>query len=569
MVKGIPVSFGVGIARAVCLSAKEPQAVQADGQPANVEQELKKLHDSIERSTAELNRLQKQVTQEIGAAEAAILDAHLAFLQDPAFAGEMKTLIQEQQLYAVQAVQQVMEHFAAIFESLDDPYMRERAADVRDVGRRMIKNINNPEGDVHEAYTEPFVLVAEDVTPSDTISLPRQLVRAIVAAKGGATSHAAILARSLGIPAVMGAGAELLAQTANGDLVIVDGTSGSIHINPDEETLARYQKQAERERVEMEQLEKLRDLPAQTTDGRRIELVANIGRPEETEAVLAKGAEGVGLFRSEFLFMDREQLPTEEEQFAAYRDAVSGMAGKPVIIRTLDVGGDKHLPYLDMPKEENPFLGWRAIRISLDRIDLFKAQLRAILRASAFGKALIMFPMISHVEQIRRAKGLVEEAKQELRQEGIAFDEAIPLGIMIEIPAACLIADALAAEVDFFSIGTNDLVQYTLAVDRMNERLSDLYSYFHPAVLRLIQQVIDASHRNGIWTGMCGEMAADPLAAPLLLGMGLDEFSCNANSLPRVKEQIRRMSYQLAQEVAKNALSLSTPDEVKTYLASL
>ncbi|RNB82788.1 phosphoenolpyruvate--protein phosphotransferase [Brevibacillus fluminis] len=569
MVKGIPVSFGVGIARAVCLSAKETQAVHVDSQPANVEQELKKLHDSIERSTAELNRLHEQVSQEIGAAEAAILDAHLAFLQDPAFAGEMKTQIQEQQLYAVQAVQQVMEHFAAIFESLDDSYMRERAADVRDVGKRMIKNINNPEGDAQEAYTEPFVLVAEDVTPSDTISLPRQLVRAIVAAKGGATSHAAILARSLGIPAVMGAGPELLTQTANGDLVIVDGTSGSIHINPDEETLARYQKQAERERAEMEQLEKLRDLPAQTTDGRRIELVANIGRPEETEAVLAKGAEGVGLFRSEFLFMDREQLPTEEEQFAAYRDAISGMAGKPVIIRTLDVGGDKHLPYLDMPKEENPFLGWRAIRISLDRIDLFKEQLRAILRASAFGKALIMFPMISHVEQIRRAKGLVEEVKQELRQEGIAFDEAIPLGIMIEIPAACLIADALAAEVDFFSIGTNDLVQYTLAVDRMNERLSDLYSYFHPAVLRLIQQVIDASHRNGIWTGMCGEMAADPLAAPLLLGMGLDEFSCNANSLPRVKEQIRRMSYESAQEVAKNALALSTPDEVKTYLASL
>lgn len=569
MIKGIPVSYGVGIARAVCLTAKEPQTIHADNRPANVEQELQKLQESIERSTVELNRLHEQVAKEVGAAEAAILDAHLAFLQDPAFAGEMKTQVQEQQLFAVQAVQQVMEHFAAIFEGLDDPYMQERAADVRDVGKRIIKNINNPAGDTVEAYTEPFVLIAEDVTPSDTIQLPRQLVRAIVAAKGGATSHAAILARSLGIPAVMGAGPELLAQAASGDLVIVDGTSGSIHINPDEETLARYQKQAETEREQTEQLEKLRDLPAETTDGRRIELVANIGRPEETEAVLAKGAEGVGLFRSEFLFMDREQLPSEEEQFVAYRDAVSGMAGKPVIIRTLDVGGDKHLPYLDMPKEENPFLGWRAIRISLDRLDLFKTQLRAILRASAFGRALIMFPMISHVEQIRQAKTFVEEAKQELRQEGIAFDEQIPLGIMIEIPAACLIADALAAEVDFFSIGTNDLVQYTLAVDRMNERLSELYSYFHPAVLRLIQSVIDASHRNGIWTGMCGEMAADPLAAPLLLGMGLDEFSCNANSLPRVKEQIRRMSYQNAQEVAKHVLALSTPDEVKTYLASL
>lgn len=569
MIKGIPVSFGVGIARAVCLTAKEPQTIHANNQPANAEQELQKLQGSIERSTVELNRLHEQVSKEVGATEAAILDAHLAFLQDPAFAGEMKTQIQEQQLFAVQAVQQVMEHFAAIFEGLDDPYMQERAADVRDVGKRIIKNINNPDGDTVEAYTEPFVLIAEDVTPSDTIQLPRQLVRAIVAAKGGATSHAAILARSLGIPAVMGAGPELLAQPASGDLVIVDGTSGSIHINPDEETLARYQKQAETEREQTEQLEKLRDLPAETTDGRRIELVANIGRPEETEAVLAKGAEGVGLFRSEFLFMDREQLPSEEEQFVAYRDAVSGMAGKPVIIRTLDVGGDKHLPYLDMPKEENPFLGWRAIRISLDRLDLFKTQLRAILRASAFGRALIMFPMISHVEQIRQAKTFVEEAKQELRQEGIAFDEQIPLGIMIEIPAACLIADALAAEVDFFSIGTNDLVQYTLAVDRMNERLSELYSYFHPAVLRLIQSVIDASHRNGIWTGMCGEMAADPLAAPLLLGLGLDEFSCNANSLPRVKEQIRRMSYQNAQEVAKHVLALSTPDEVKTYLASL
>lgn len=481
----------------------------------------------------------------------------------------MKNQVQEQKMYAVQAVGQVMEYFAAIFEGMDDPYMQERAADVRDVGKRLIKNINHPEGSVNVDYTEPFVLVAEDVTPSDTIQLPRQFVRAIVAAKGGATSHAAILARSLGIPAVMGAGPELLEQTVSGDLMIVDGTSGSIHINPDEQTLAKYRKQVEEEQAQMKQLEQLRDLPAQTTDGRRVELAANIGRPEETEFVLSKGAEGVGLFRSEFLFMDREQLPTEEDQFIAYRDAVSGMAGKPVIIRTLDVGGDKHLPYLDMPKEENPFLGWRAIRISLDRIDLFKTQLRAILRASAFGKALIMFPMISHMEQIRRAKQLVEEAKQELRQEGISFDEAILLGIMIEIPAACLIADTLAGEVDFFSIGTNDLVQYTLAVDRMNERLSDLYSYFHPAVLRLIQSVIDASHRNGIWTGMCGEMAADPLAAPLLVGMGLDEFSCNANSLLRVKEQIRRLSYQTAQEAAKHALALGTPNEVKTYLASL
>ncbi|MGE5701906.1 MAG: phosphoenolpyruvate--protein phosphotransferase [Clostridia bacterium] len=568
MLKGIPVSQGVGIARAVCLQAPEPPAEIHTTQAADVEAELHKLTQSIACTTTELNHLQEKAAAELGASEAAILAAHLAFLQDPSFVGEMQNLIKDQQLHAAQAVQQVMEHFSAMFESMDDPYMQERATDIRDVGKRILKNMQNPNAAATE-YTEPFILIAEDVTPSDTIQLPRQLVRAIVAAKGGATSHAAILARSLGIPAVMGAGAELMEKVFDGDLVIVDGTAGTIHINPDEQTLAKYRQQAEAEQAQAEQLEKLRELPAETIDGRRVELAVNIGRPEEIEAALAKGAEGVGLFRSEFLFMDREQLPSEEEQFVAYRDAIAGMAGKPVIIRTLDVGGDKHLPYLDIPKEDNPFLGWRAIRISLDRIDLFKTQLRAILRASAFGKALVMFPMISHVEQIRAAKRLMEEAKQELRQEGIAFDKAIATGIMMEIPAACLIADALAQEVDFFSIGTNDLVQYTLAVDRMNERLGDLYSYFHPAVLRLIQNVIDASHRNGIWTGMCGEMAADPLAAPLLLGMGLDEFSCNANSLPRVKEQIRRHTYEQAQSVAKHVLTLATPNEVKAYLSSL
>jgi len=566
VLKGIPVSAGIAIAESYLFQQDNQHLEVKTIESSEKDIELQKLEQSIRSTQDQLITLQEQVRSEVGEEQAAILSAHLAFLEDPAFVGEMKNLISSQLLSVETAVQQVVQQFVTMLESLDDEYMRERAADIRDVGNRILKNVAGESVHSLATISKNVILVADDLTPSDTLQMPREYVKGVLVAKGGATSHAAILARSLGIPAVMGVGEVLFQTIQDGDQLIIDGSSGDILVNPDQDSIFHYGQEAQKEELIKSELEKLRDLPAETADGHRVELVANIGTEQEVEPALGKGAEGIGLFRSEFLFMDREQLPSEEEQFAAYSAVVKGMGGKPVIIRTLDVGGDKHLPYLELPKEMNPFLGWRAIRISLDRQDMFKTQLRAILRASAFGKALIMFPMISHVEQIRKVKSIVEEAKAELSSEGIAYDPAIQIGIMIEIPSACMIADALAKEVQFFSIGTNDLVQYTLAVDRMNEQISSLYNYFHPAVLRLVKLVIDASHRQGIWTGMCGEMAADPLAAELLIGMGLHEFSTNANSLPLVKQRIRNISYAEAKETAQHVLTLDTPEEVESYL---
>jgi len=568
MMKGIPVSRGIAIAKAMVLRTEEGNHEIKSIQASEVDREKARLKESVELAARQLAELEKQVKETAGAEQAAIMQAHMEFLSDPAFVGEMEGKIAEQLITAESAVQQVAEQFIMIFESMDDTYMRERAADIRDVSKRLQQNLSGEAGSGLAQINEPTVIIADDLTPSDTIQMPRQYVQGLVAAKGGATSHAAILARSLGIPAIMGIGEEGLNRFKNGDLVIIDGATGDILLNPDEEAVRTYTAAQEKEAARKQALEQLRGLKAETADGHSVHLVANAGGKEDPAELLDKGAEGIGLFRSEFLFMHRETMPTEEEQYEGYLRAVKGMQGKPVIIRTLDIGGDKHLPYLDLPQEMNPFLGWRAIRISLSRVDLFKIQLRAILRASAHGKALIMFPMISHIEQVRQAKAILEEVKQELKSEGFAFDEAIEVGVMIEIPAAALIADDLAKEVDFFSIGTNDLVQYTIAVDRMNENISELYNYFHPAVLRLMKMVIDASHRNGIWTGMCGEMASDPLATELLVGMGLDEFSMNQNSLLEVKQRVRSISLEEAKQIAETALSFPTVAEVQSYLAS-
>ncbi|HZG13444.1 MAG TPA: phosphoenolpyruvate--protein phosphotransferase [Candidatus Bathyarchaeia archaeon] len=568
MMKGIPVSRGIAIAKAMVLHTEEGNHEIKSIQASEVDREKARLKESVELAARQLAELEKQVKETAGAEQAAIMQAHMEFLSDPAFVGEMEGKIAEQLITAESAVQQVAEQFIMIFESMDDTYMRERAADIRDVSKRLQQNLSGETGGGLAQINEATIIIADDLTPSDTIQMPRQYVQGLVAAKGGATSHAAILARSLGIPAIMGIGEEGLNRFKNGDMVIIDGATGDILLNPDEEAVRTYTAAQEKEAARKQALEQLRGLKAETTDGHSVHLVANAGGKEDPAELLDKGAEGIGLFRSEFLFMHRETMPTEEEQYEGYLRAVKGMQGKPVIIRTLDIGGDKHLPYLDLPQEMNPFLGWRAIRISLSRVDLFKIQLRAILRASAHGKALIMFPMISHIEQVRQAKAILEEVKQELKSEGLAFDEAIQVGVMIEIPAAALIADDLAKEVDFFSIGTNDLVQYTIAVDRMNENISELYNYFHPAVLRLMKMVIDASHRNGIWTGMCGEMASDPLATELLVGMGLDEFSMNQNSLLEVKERVRSISLEEAKQIAETALSFPTVAEVQSYLAS-
>lgn len=565
MLTGIPVSHGISIAPAVRLTHTAPTAQKPVDAPVDVARELEQFDQSVEQSRKQLEQLREQTNLQLGPEKAAILSAHLAFLEDPAFVGEMKSLIESQSLDAAAAVEQVADQFISLFESMDDDYMRERADDIRDVSRRLVRNLSGEDSSV--TYPEePFILVASDITPSETLQLPIQNVRGIVTAKGGATSHAAILARSLGIPAVMGVGEQLLAEVESGGLLILDGATGELYTRPDRDTLSRYQEKATLEAAERQAYEAMRDLPAETLDGHRVQLVANMAVPEEADALVESGIEGIGLFRSEFLFMDRSSLPDEEEQFQAYKSVASAFGDKPVIIRTLDVGGDKHLPALALAQEENPFLGFRAIRISLARPALFRVQLRALLRASAFGQLLIMFPMISHLEQLREAKAMLEQAKSELCEEGISFDENIAVGMMMEIPGACLQADAFAKEVQFFSIGTNDLVQYTLAVDRMNAEIADLYSYYHPAVLRLISNVIEASHRAGIWTGLCGEMAGDPLATKLLLGLGLDEFSGAASVMPKVKERIRSTTLEQAKKLAAHALTLSTAEDVVQFL---
>ncbi|MFJ9500879.1 phosphoenolpyruvate--protein phosphotransferase [Brevibacillus centrosporus] len=565
MLKGIPVSAGIAIAPIVRLSQDQPIAYETAISSADVSSHQSRLAQSIELSRQQLEQLRVQTEEQLGAEKAAILSAHLAFLDDPAFTGEMNSAIESQLLSASAAVSQVADQFISLFESMDDAYMRERADDIRDVSRRLIRNLSGEESSV-SFPEEPFILIAVDVTPSETLQLPLSHVRGIATVKGGSTSHAAILARSLGIPAVMGVGESLMAQMDAETLLILDGSTGQLYPAPDEETRKRYEAKAQQEATQREAYAAIKDLPAKTLDGHRVHLMANMAVPEEADALVASGVEGIGLFRSEFLFMDRSTLPDEEEQFQAYKRVALAFGDKPVIIRTLDVGGDKHLPALALEQEENPFLGFRAIRISLARPELFQVQLRALLRASAFGRLLIMFPMISHLEQLRAAKSILEQAKSQLREEGIAFDEDISVGMMMEIPAACLQADAFAKEVQFFSIGTNDLVQYTLAVDRMNANIADLYSYYHPAVLRLISQVIEASHRAGIWTGLCGEMAGDPVATELLLGLGLDEFSGAASVMPKVKQRIRSTTMEQAKRTANHVLTLSTTEDVVAFL---
>ncbi|MED4908393.1 phosphoenolpyruvate--protein phosphotransferase [Brevibacillus centrosporus] len=565
MLKGIPVSAGIAIAPIVRLSQDQPLAHETAISSAEVSSHQSRLAQSIELSRQQLEQLRVQTEEQLGAEKAAILSAHLAFLDDPAFTGEMNSAIESQLRSASAAVSQIADQFSSLFESMDDAYMRERADDIRDVSRRLIRNLSGEESSV-SFPEEPFILIAVDVTPSETLQLPLSHVRGIATVKGGSTSHAAILARSLGIPAVMGVGESLMAQMDAETLLILDGSTGQLYPAPDEETRKRYEAKAQQEATQCEAYAAIKDLPAKTLDGHRVHLMANMAVPEEADALVASGVEGIGLFRSEFLFMDRSTLPDEEEQFQAYKRVALAFGDKPVIIRTLDVGGDKHLPALALEQEENPFLGFRAIRISLARPELFQVQLRALLRASAFGRLLIMFPMISHLEQLRAAKSILEQAKSQLREEGIAFDEDISVGMMMEIPAACLQADAFAKEVQFFSIGTNDLVQYTLAVDRMNANIADLYSYYHPAVLRLISQVIKASHRAGIWTGLCGEMAGDPVATELLLGLGLDEFSGAASVMPKVKQRIRSTTMEQAKRTANHVLTLSTTEDVVAFL---
>lgn len=535
MKKGIAASKGYAIGT-VFLQEHE-EIVITDQKVTDVAAEKEALQKSLDASRAQLEKIKEKAAAEMGEEKAAVFEAHITLLDDPEFTGAMAMEIESNSINAMKAVDNVTNMFVSIFESMEDAYMRERAADIKDVSKRIIANLAGKSADAFAITEANTVVVAHDLTPSDTAQLDRSKVVGFITNIGGRTSHAAIMARTLEIPAVLGLG-DITSVVKTGDKIIVDGITGDVIINPSEDVIAEYEAKKEKFKEEQEELKKLIDVKTTTKSGKRVEVCGNIGQPEDVLGVIANGGDGVGLFRTEFLYMDRDNAPTEEEQYESYKFVLEKMEGKQVVIRTLDIGGDKTLPYLPLPEEMNPFLGYRAIRLCLDRKEIFKVQLRALLRASVYGNLCVMFPMISGLEEFQNAKAVVEECKAELRAEGKEYSDSIQWGIMVEIPAAAVYADELAKHVDFFSIGTNDLIQYTLAADRMSEKVSYLYNPMHPAVLRLIKMTIDGAHKHGKWVGMCGEMAGDEAAIPTLVEYGLDEFSMSATSILNAKKII-------------------------------
>ena len=532
-----------------------------------VEAEIGKFAAAMAATLKQLDTIRQKALDEMGPEEAAIFEAHMQIAQDPSLSDGIKSLVESSHTNVVAATAQTIETFANIFLGMEDAYMRERGADIKDIGDRLMRNMlgMNPRGLSH--ISGEVILVAQDLAPSDTASLDKNVVKGIVTAAGGPTSHAAIMARTLEIPAVMGVGD--IESFVDGDKVVVLGTDGIVEMNPSDADWAEYINQAAAFQEESKRLRESANLEATTTDGHHVELFGNIGKAKDAKNALTMGAQGIGLYRTEFLYMENDELPAEDVQFEEYKKVAQDMKGKPVIIRTMDIGGDKELKCLDLPSEMNPFLGYRAIRISLNRPDIFKVQLRALLRASAFGDIHIMYPMIASVEEVKQANAMLDECKEELTAEGKEFNKDIKVGIMIEVPAAAVISPILAKYVDFFSIGTNDLCQYTLAVDRMNEAIGSLYQPLHPGVLRLIKHVIDASHEHGKFTGMCGELASDPVATMILLGLGLDEFSMTASSIPLIKNILRSVSKAECEEVANKALTMDTAEEITGYAKSV
>lgn len=535
MKKGIAASNGYVIGKVFLKVTQE--IVIAEKTEIDIDEEKKRLKEAVEASRIQLTAIKDKTAVEIGEQEAEVFASHLMMLDDPEFIGAALQNVESENLSAESAVTTVADMYLAIFSDMEDEYMRERAEDIKDIKERLLRNlIGSISNDLSE-LEENTVVVAHDLTPSDTAQLDKSKVVGFLTDIGGRTSHSAIMARTLEIPAVVGL-EDITSSVKNGDTVVVDGVEGIVIINPDEDTIKLYEDKKAQLKEEKEKLKRLINTKTVTKAGKEIIVAGNIGSFKDVHKVIENGGEGIGLFRTEFLYMDRDELPSEEEQYEAYKYVAEKMEGKPVVIRTLDIGGDKKLSYLPLPEEMNPFLGYRAIRLCLDRQDIFKTQLRAVLRASAYGRIQIMFPMISSLEEVIRAKGVLKECMVELSSEGKAFNENIEIGIMIEIPSAAIIADELAKHVDFFSIGTNDLIQYTLAADRMNENISYLYNPMHPAVLRLIKMTIDAAHKEGKWCGMCGEMAGDEAAIPTLLQYGLDEFSMSASSMLKARQII-------------------------------
>ncbi|MBF0710201.1 MULTISPECIES: phosphoenolpyruvate--protein phosphotransferase [unclassified Gemella] len=561
--KGIAASQGISFAKAYIFV--EPDLTVVEKKISDTEAEVARFDAAVEVSKKELGIIKDKALANLGADKAAIFEAHLLILDDPEFMGTVRTDIEAKEINAEYALKETSSMFVQMFESMDNEYMKERAADIRDVSKRVIAHLLNVDLPNPSLIDEEVIVIAEDLTPSDTAQLNKNFVKGFATNIGGRTSHSAIMARSLEIPAVVGT-SDITEKVKNGDILIIDGLDGVIEINPTEEIINSYKEKAAKFEEQKAEWAKLLTEKTVSKDGHEVILAANIGTPADLEGVKNNGGEAVGLYRTEFLYMGRDSLPTEEEQFEAYKAVLEGMGDKPVVVRTLDIGGDKELPYLDLPKEMNPFLGFRAIRLCLDEKDLFRTQLRALLRASVFGKLCVMFPMIATVQEFRQAKALFLEEKAKLVAEGVAVSEEIELGIMVEIPSTAVIADLFAKEVDFFSIGTNDLIQYTMAADRMSEKVSYLYQPYNPAILRLINNVIKASHKEGKWTGMCGEMGGDPLAIPLLLGMGLDEFSMSATSILQARSQIKNLEVPMMQELVEKALESSTTEEVLALL---
>lgn len=561
MLKGIAASDGVAIAKAYLLM--QPDLSFSKKTVEDSDGELARLKDALAKSTEELQAIRNKAAETLGEEEAQVFDAHLMVLSDPEMIGSIETSIRDNKTNAEAGLKEVTDMFIGMFEAMEDnPYMQERAADIKDVTKRVLSHLLGVKLPNPSMIDEEVVVVAHDLTPSDTAQLDRRYVKAFVTDIGGRTSHSAIMARSLEIPAIVGT-MDITAKVAEGDILAVNGIDGEVFIHPTDEQKQAVEAKGAEFAAQKVEWEKLKHAETVTADGKHIELAANIGTPKDLDGVRNNGAEAIGLYRTEFLYMDSPDFPTEEDQYKAYKAVLEGMDGKPVVVRTMDIGGDKELPYLTLPHEMNPFLGYRAIRICLAEDEMFRTQLRALLRASVHGPLRIMFPMIATLQEFREAKALLEDEKAKLTAEGIAVSDEIQVGIMIEIPAAAVIADKFAKEVDFFSVGTNDLIQYTMAADRMNERVSYLYQPYNPAILRLLKNVIDAAHAEGKWAGMCGEMAGDQTAVPLLVGLGLDEFSMSATSILKTRSLMKRLDTTKMAELAEKAINdCDTADEV-------
>ena len=564
LLKGIAASDGVAVAKAYLLV--QPDLSFKQNTVEDTAAEEKRLDDALAASSAELEKIRDKAAKSLGEEEAQVFDAHLMVLSDPEMIGQIKQHIQDNKVNAERSLKEVTDMYIGMFEAMDDnAYMQERAADIRDVTKRVMAHLLGVSLPDPSMIDEEVVVVAHDLTPSDTAQLDKNFVKAFVTDIGGRTSHSAIMARSLEIPAIVGT-KEITSKAKEGDFLAVNGMTGETIVNPTDEQAADFKKAGEAYAAQKAEWEKLKNAETVTADGKHFELAANIGTPKDLEGVHNNGAEAIGLYRTEFLYMDSSDFPTEDDQFEAYKAVLEGMGDKPVVVRTMDIGGDKELPYLTLPHEMNPFLGYRALRISLSELgdDMFRTQLRALLRASVYGNLRIMFPMVATLKEFRAAKTLFNEEKEKLVNEGVKVSDTIQVGIMIEIPAAAVLADKFAKEVDFFSIGTNDLIQYTMAADRMNERVSYLYQPYNPSILRLIKNVIDAAHAEGKWAGMCGEMAGDQTAVPLLMGMGLDEFSMSATSILRTRSLMKRLTTTDMAELADKALKeCDTMEEVE------